>query len=79
MREDWKEITANKAAFIEALLAALEIDERSGIDCLAYEVSLKHQDEYIHVIFKDGSARKILATGNSNFANAVEILEAVYG
>ena len=42
-------------------------------------MSLKTQDEYVYVLFKGGGCKKILATGNSNYANAKEILEAVYG
>lgn len=79
MRNDWKEMTDNKIAFIESLQNTLLLDERSDLDCLVYEVSLKTQDEYIYVLFKGGGCKKILATGNSNYANAKEILEAVYG
>ena len=79
MRNDWKEMTDNKSAFIESLQNTLLLDERSDLDCLVYEVSLKTQDEYIYVLFKGGGCKKILATGNSNYANAKEILEAVYG
>ena len=79
MRNDWKEMTDNKIEFIESLQNTLLLDERSDLDCLVYEVSLKTQDEYIYVLFKGGGCKKILATGNSNYANAKEILEAVYG
>lgn len=79
MRPDWNAIAANKAAFIESLQNTLALDEGSGLDSLAYEVSLKNLDEYIHVFYKGGGYKKILATGNSNYANAKEILEAVYG
>lgn len=79
MRNDWKEMTDNKIAFIESLQNTLMLDERSNLDCLVYEVSLKTQDEYVYVLFKGGGCKKILATGNSNYANAKEILEAVYG
>lgn len=79
MRNDWKEMTDNKIAFIESLQNTLMLDERSDLDCLVYEVSLKTQDEYVYVLFKGGGCKKILATGNSNYANAKEILEAVYG
>lgn len=79
MRNDWKDMTDNKIAFIESLQNTLILDERSNLDCLVYEVSLKTQDEYVYVLFKGGGCKKILATGNSNYANAKEILEAVYG
>ena len=79
MRKDWKEITANKTAFIESLQNTLLLDENSNLDCLAYEVSIKTQDEYVYVLFNGGGCKKILATGNSNYANAKASLEAVYG
>lgn len=79
MRKDWKEITTNKAEFIEALQNALWIDERSLLESITYEVNLENQDEYIYVFFEGGGHKKLLATGNSNYENAKIILEAVYG
>ena len=79
MRKDWKEMAANKAAFIEGLQTALVIDARSNLHGLAYEIDLETKEEYIVVCFADGSHRRVPATGNSNYANAKVILEAIYG
>ena len=39
----------------------------------------EYDDEYIDVHFRGGGVKRILATGNSNGANAEEIIKAVYG
>lgn len=79
MRKDWKEIMTNKAEFIEALQSTLWVDERSNLDSISYEVNLETREEYIYVFFNGGTSKRILATANSNYANAKAILEAVYG
>lgn len=70
---------SEKAIFIKALEAALQVDERSGVDSICYRMDFSAQDEIITVIFKGGGTKQILATGNSNGANAKEIIRAVYG
>lgn len=67
-----------KAAFIAGLESALMADERSNLDCICYECRLDTHDEVITIIFAGGGEKKILATGNSNGANAKEIIKAVY-
>ncbi len=80
MRNDWIEVSAEKASFIAALQDALLLDqERSGLDSICYEQDLASEDEIITVIFKGGGTKKILATANSNGANAKEIVRAIYG
>ena len=39
----------------------------------------EYDDEYIDVHFRGGGVKRLLATGNSNGANAKEIIKAVYG
>lgn len=68
-----------KAAFIEAIETALRDDEDNGLDSIVYQLSLNGQDEIITVVFAGGGTKKILATGNSNGANAKEIIKAIYG
>lgn len=80
MRNDWIEVSAEKAAFIAALQDALLLDqERNGLDSIYFEQDLSSEDEIITVIFKGGGTKKILATANSNAANAKEIVRAIYG
>lgn len=68
-----------KAAFIKSLETALRDDEDNGLDSIVYQLALDGQDEIITVIFKGGGTKKILATANSNGANAKEIIKAIYG
>lgn len=78
MKKDQIVILNDKAVFIAQLELALIADERSGLDSICYEYSLETGDEIITVIFKGGGIKKILATGNSNGANAKEIINAIY-
>ena len=80
MRNDFLQMLEKKQRFISALQAALlEDEDRSELDSILYEYRVETRDEIISVIYRDGSCRKILATGNSNYANAKAILEAIYG
>ena len=54
-------------------------DERSGVEDIAYIYKPEYDDEYIDVHFRGGGIKRILATGNSNGANAKAIIRAVYG
>ena len=69
-----------KAAFVARLESALLSDaERSGLDSICYEYDLTAHGEIITVIFNGGGIKKILATANSNGANAKAIINAIYG
>ncbi|MCI5533870.1 MAG: hypothetical protein MR440_03780 [Firmicutes bacterium] len=80
MRKDEIVMLNEKAAFIAQLESALLSDEeRSGLDSICYEYDLTAHDEVITVIFEGGGTKKILATANSNGANAKAIINAIYG
>ncbi len=80
MKEDQFAEMNHKAAFIEGLQDALLLDQaRNGLDSLCYELDTETNDEIITVIFVGGGVKKILATANSNGANAKEIVKTVYG
>ena len=79
MKEDMLVMLSKKEMFVRALEAALQVDERSGVDSICYRMDFSTQDEIITVIFKGGGTKQILATGNSHGANATAILKAVYG
>lgn len=79
MRRDEIIMLNEKAAFIAQLESALLSDaERSGLDSICYEYNLDANDEIITIIFEGGGTRKILATANSNGANAKAIIAAIY-
>lgn len=79
MRKDEIVMLNEKAAFIAQLESALLSDtERSGLDSICYEYDLTTNDEVVTVIFKGGGTKKILATANSNGANAKAIINAIY-
>lgn len=77
-KEDMLVMLSKKEIFIRALEAALQTDERSGVDSICYRIDLDAQDEIITVIFKGGGTKQILATGNSNGDNAKKIIGVVY-
>ncbi|MCI5534414.1 MAG: hypothetical protein MR440_06550 [Firmicutes bacterium] len=80
MRRDEIVMLNEKAAFIAQLESALLSDaERSGLDSVCYEYDLTTNDEVITVIFNGGGIKKILATANSNGANAKAIINTIYG
>lgn len=69
-----------KAAFIAQLESVLLSDaEHSWLDSICYEYDLTTNDEIITIIFNGGGTKKILATANSNGANAKAIINAIYG
>lgn len=73
------ELFKEKSEFIATLELAFLRDERSGVEDIAYIYEPEYDDEYIDVHFRGGGVKRILATGNSNGANAKEIIKAVYG
>ena len=73
------ELFKEKNEFIATLELALLRDERSGVKDIAYIYEPEYADEYITVFFRGGATKRILATGNSNGANAKAIIKAVYG
>ena len=68
----------NKLKFIKALEFTLTLDERSNVEDIVWRYDKARLEEIITVFFRGGGRREILATGNSNYANAKEILKAVY-
>lgn len=68
----------NKSKFIASLEKTLAIDERSNIEDIVLRYIPEQREEVITIFFRGGGRKKILATGNSNYANAKEILKAVY-
>lgn len=68
----------NKLKFIKALEFTLTLDERSNVEDIVWRYDKGRLEEIITVFFRGGGRREILATGNSNCANAKEILKAVY-
>ena len=73
------ELFKEKSTFIDMLAEALDYDERSNVEDIAYRYDPKFEDEYITIFFRGGGKKQILATGNSNGANAKEIIKAIYG
>lgn len=79
MSDDELIMLSEKAAFIKGLETALRDDKNSSLDSIGYQLALNSQDEVITIIFKGGGIKQILASGNSNGANAKEIIKAIYG
>lgn len=71
-------LLAEKTKFITALEKALLTDDRSNVEDIVLRYYPEREEEIITVFFRGGGRREILATGNSNYANAKEILKAVY-
>ena len=70
-------MTDYKKEFVHRIKILLKADPRSGVDDIAYEK--EGEMEFIHIVFKGGSRKKINVTYNSNGANYKEIGRAVYG
>ena len=68
-----------KMEFIKAYEKALVLDDRSNVKDIVLRYDDIYENEIITIFFNGGGRREILATGNSNCANAKAILEAVYG
>jgi hypothetical protein len=68
-----------KTEFIKAYEKALVLDDRSNVKDIVLRYDDIYENEIISIFFNGGGRRDILATGNSNYANAKAILEAVYG
>ncbi len=67
-----------KAEFIAALEKAIVLDDRSNVTDIVIRHIPKREEEIITVFFRGGGIKEIVATYNSNYANAKAILEAVY-
>ena len=68
----------NKSKFIASLEKTLAIDNRSNVEDIVLRYNQAREEEIITVFFRGGGKKEILATYNSNYANAKEILKAVY-
>lgn len=69
----------DKTKFIKALEKALILDDRSNVKDIVLRYDKEHENEIITIFFTGGGKRELVATYNSNYANAKAILEAVYG
>ena len=73
----------NKKEFVEALSDALKMDSRSGVKSIQYATGIWFEDilyeEVIQVNYEGGRYALINVIGNSNGANATEIIHEVYG
>lgn len=72
-----------KIRFVRGIETLLSMDKRSNVDSLAYKVEFHDEsedfyDEYIDIIFQDGSYRRLLVTANSNGANLKAVAKEVY-
>lgn len=59
------------------------MDKRSMVDSLVYRLEVHDDsgdfyDEYIDIIYTNGTTRCLLVTGNSNGANLKQIVKEVY-
>ena len=73
-----EKIFENKSKFIASLEKTLAIDNRSNVEDIVLRYNQAREEEIITVFFRGGGKKEILATCNSNYANAKEILKAVY-
>ena len=74
-----------KKEFVEALSDTLKMDSRSGVKSIQYSTGVWFEDilyeEVVQINYESGSGRYALINviGNSNGANATEIIHEVYG
>ena len=75
----------DKKAFVDALSDTLKMDSRSGVKSIQYATDIWFEDvryeEVIQVNYESVRGRYALINviGNSNGANATEIIHEVYG
>jgi len=73
----------DKKAFVDALSNALKMDSRSGVKSIQYATGIWFEDilyeEVVQVNYENGRYAVINVIGNSNGANATEIIHEVYG
>lgn len=68
-----------KYIFIKNMELTLFLDrERNQVEGIDYTYDKELEDEIITINFKGGGETKILATANSNGANAKAIIDAIY-
>lgn len=72
-----------KRAFVREIEELLKKDQRNNrVDSLQYRVAFyseNHYDEYVDIVYTDGSVRKQLVSGLSKGKTLNEIVKAVYG
>lgn len=69
-----------KYVFIKNLEMTLFLDrKRNDLEGIDYIYDKETDDEIITIAFKGGGVKRILATGNSNGANARAIVDTIYG
>ena len=83
MRAETAQMIKEKACFVRGIETLLSMDKRSMVDSLAYHLEVHDDsgdfyDEYIDVIYTNGTTRRLLVTGNSNGANLKAIVMEVY-
>ena len=73
----------DKKAFVDALSDTLKMDSRSGVKSIQYATGIWFEDvlyaEVIQVNYENRRYALINVIGNSNGANATEIIHEVYG
>ena len=73
----------DKKGFVDALSDTLKMDSRSGVKSIQYATDIWFEDilyeEVIQVNYEGGRYALINVIGNSNGANATEIIHEVYG
>lgn len=71
-----------KMCFVKHIEIFLDSDKKNNqVDCLQYKVDYQSDDcydEYIDVVYENGTAKRLLVTGNSNGAILKEIVKEVY-
>lgn len=69
-----------KYVFVKNLEMTLFLDrERNNLEGIDYIYDKEIEDEIITITFAGGGVKTILATGNSNGANARAIIDTIYG
>lgn len=83
MRAETLQMIDEKSRFIRGIETLLSMDKRNMVDSLVYRLQTHDDsggcyDEYIDIIYTNGTTRRLLVTGNSNGANLKQIAKEVY-
>ena len=70
----------NKAEFLKALETALKTDDRSDLESIDYVRDMDNwPEEAVIITYANGHKVFVNVSGNSNGANALEVVKEVYG
>ncbi|WP_251616170.1 hypothetical protein [Senimuribacter intestinalis] len=83
MQVETAQMIEEKSRFVRGIETLLSMDKRSMVDSLAYHLEVHDDsgdfyDEYIDIIYTNGTTRRLLVTANSNGANLKQIAKEVY-